>query len=333
MTADNWHIIGHEWAVNLLKQHVTHKTHRQAYLITGPESVGRRTLALRFAQVVNCLKSNIDGEPCLECLTCGQIERMVHPDLTIVEAERAGGQIKVDQIRDLQHGLSLAPYDGNYRIALILRFEEANQQASNALLKTLEEPPRNVILLLTAESAERLLPTIVSRCEVIRLRPVPSAVLNEGLQSNWLVQPDEADLLTHLSGGRPGYSFRLYQNPELLSQRKSWLEDLINLLPAGRVARFEYADDMTKGRSYIPTILKTWLAFWRDVMLRSINSESQITNIDYQESIDQLSQDLDQVRIYQVVVAIEKVFTHLDHNVNPRLAIEDFMLVLPFGGN
>jgi DNA polymerase-3 subunit delta' len=325
----NWNMIGHEWAVQLLKQHIIQNTQRQAYLITGPESVGRRTLALRFAQAVNCPQPTEPGEPCLDCSTCGQIERMIHPDLTVVEADRVGGQLKVDQIRGLQHGLSLAPYDAKYRIALLLRFEEANRQAANALLKTLEEPPPQVILMLTAESADRLLPTIVSRCEVIRLRPTPLGVIKQGLQTKWQVPPAEADLLTHLSSGRPGYTFQLYQNPGNLSLRRTWLDELINLLSANRVERFEYAETLAKDANKLRDILKVWLAFWRDVMLRSSKSSSQITNIDYQDLIDQLANNLGQKKAHNLVVSVEQIFDHLDHNVNPRLALEVFMLDLP----
>ena len=325
----NWNMIGHEWAVQLLKQHVIQKTQRQAYLITGPESVGRRTLAIRFAQAVNCPQPIEQGMPCLDCLTCGQIERMVHPDLTVVEAERVGGQIKVDQIRGLQHGLSLTPYDAKYRIAILLRFEEANRQAANALLKTLEEPPPQVILMLTAESTDQLLPTIVSRCEVIRLRPISSGVIKEGLQTNWQVPPAEANLLTHLSSGRPGYTFQLYQNPGKLSLHRTWLDELFNLLSANRVERFEYAETMAKDTKTLPEKLKIWQTFWRDVMLRSSNRSSQITNIDYQEIVDQLANNLGQKKAHNLVVAVEQIFDHLDHNVNPRLALEVFMLDLP----
>jgi DNA polymerase-3 subunit delta' len=180
----NWNLIGHEWAVQMLKQHILQGAHRQAYLFTGPENVGRGTLALRFAQALNCPELNELGESCYECQTCNRLGRFVHPDLSIVEAERKGGQLKVDQIRNLQHGLSLAPYDAKYRIAILRNFEEANRQAANALLKTLEEPPQKVILILTAASSDSLLPTIVSRCEVIRLRPVSSAILIEGLSNS-----------------------------------------------------------------------------------------------------------------------------------------------------
>jgi len=326
-------MIGHDWAVKSLQQHVSRGIQRHAYLITGPESVGRRTLAIRFAQAMNCIQSTGYGVPCLDCAACGQIERLVHPDLTVVKADKIGGQLKVDQIRDLQHGLHLAPYIGKFRIALLLRFEEANPQASNALLKTLEEPPENVIILITAESAERLLPTIVSRCEVIRLRPVPPETLVQGLQSHWLIPPEKANLLAHLSGGRPGYSFQLYQNPELLFQRNGWLEDLNSLLLASRVERFDYADKLAKNRNNIYPLLKTWLGFWRDVMLRSIDSRSQITNIDYQDTINKLAHNIDEKKIFQIVISTEAIFDHLDHNVNPRLALEDLMLVFPYNPN
>ena len=333
MSTNNWQIIGHEWAVKSLQQHTTLGIQKQAYLITGPENVGRRTLAIRFAQAVNCLQPGGDGVPCLICPVCGQIERMVHPDLTIVEPERKGGSLKVEQVRDLQYGLHLSPTSAKFRIALLLDFEAATDSAANALLKTLEEPPGNVIILITAESAESLLPTIVSRCEVIRLRPVPADILNNGIQSLWLIPPDEADLLTNISGGRPGYCFRLYQNPELLVQRKGWIEKLIELLSSERISRFEYAEGLAKNRDQMMPLLKTWLGFWRDVMVRSRNSKSPIANIDYHDIIDHLVMGMDKDKIFQIVLSMDKIFYHLDHNVNPRLALEDLMLTLPFESN
>jgi DNA polymerase-3 subunit delta' len=325
----NWNLIGHEWAVQMLKQHVAQGTHRQSYLFTGPESVGRNTLALRFAQALNCPQPLNLGEPCLECQTCSQLERYVHPDLAVVESEQKGGQLKVDQIRELQHGLSLAPYDAKYRIAILRRFEEANRQAANALLKTLEEPPRQVVMIMTAASVDSLLPTIVSRCEVVRLRPVPSAVLNQGLSTKWQIPLKDADLLTHLSGGRPGYAYRLFQNPEELANRKTWLEDQLNLMASSRVDRFHYVESMSKNPQSLPEILKVWQSFWRDVMLSTSKSNSQITNVDYQERISQLAKKFNYEQAFNMVVKLEQVFDNLAHNINPRLSLEVFMLDLP----
>lgn len=105
-------MIGHEWAVSLLAEHVAQGRERHAYLLTGPAGVGRRTLALRFAQALNCTQPLVPGQPCRKCPSCKRIEQMVHPDLSLVEAEREGQILKIDQIRELQHTLSLAPYEG-----------------------------------------------------------------------------------------------------------------------------------------------------------------------------------------------------------------------------
>ncbi|HNO95215.1 MAG TPA: hypothetical protein PKJ84_13665, partial [Anaerolineales bacterium] len=169
---DNWNLLGHEWAVDMLRRHVARGEMRHAYLFAGAPGLGRRTLALRLAQALNCEKPVAPGEPCFVCRTCKQIDAMQHPDLAIIQAVdedgvgKDGGTLRVDQIREVQRTLNLKPYQSPFRVALFLRFHEANDNAANALLKTLEEAPTHAILLLTADNPEQLLPTINSRCEI-----------------------------------------------------------------------------------------------------------------------------------------------------------------------
>ncbi len=181
----NWNLLGNEWAVEMLRQHVARRAVRHAYLFAGAPGLGRRTLALRFAQALNCTQPLQPGIPCGECRDCKQIEAMQHPDLTVIQADTEGGTLKVDQVREARRSLTLKPYQSKYRVALFLRFQEANDNAANALLKTLEEAPSYAVLILTADQAEGLLPTISSRCEVLRLRPCPAGCAGVLPEAAW----------------------------------------------------------------------------------------------------------------------------------------------------
>jgi len=332
-----WGLIGHEWAVQLLREHIAKGRLRHAYLFTGPRGVGRRSLALRLAQAINCQQPPAPGEACLTCRACTHIEAMQHPDLHVVQAEREGGFLKVEQIRELQRGLSLHPYEARQRIALLLRFEEARRnEAANILLKTLEEPPALVTMMLTAESPERLLPTIVSRCEVLRLRPAPLESLALALERDWELEPERAHLLAHISGGRPGYALRLSQDATLLEQRQTWLEDLAGLLASGRVERFRYVEARLKDPAKHPEqkemfyqTLVVWLSLWRDVLLRASGSRASLVNIDRSDWIDRLVQRLSLAQAHQAACAVEKALNRLDQNVNTRLAGEALLLDFP----
>lgn len=326
----NWDMLGHDWAVALLKEHVARDSFRHAYLFSGPQGIGRRTLALRFSQALNCTQPIATGEPCGTCRTCTQIESMQHPDLTITQADHIGGVLKVDQVRELQRSLSLAPYQAGYRTAILLRFEEANPSASNALLKTLEEPPPHVVLILTAESGESLLPTIVSRCEILRLRPLKTDVVQQGLQTRWGVPDEQAHLLAHLCSGRIGYALKLYQQPELMEQREELLEAHNNMLSANRVERFAFAEILAKDRERLRQALEVWQSLWRDVFLQATSSAAPLANPDRTLDIERLSARLGAGPASHMVALFQRQIDMLEKNVNARLAIEVLMLELPF---
>ena len=325
----DWGMIGHEWAVNLLADHVTLGRERHAYLLTGPSGIGRRTLALRFAQSLNCDESPVPGQPCRTCSTCRRIDKMQHPDLAMVMAEREGERLKIDQVRELQHTLSLAPYEARYRVALILRFEEAQSSSANAMLKTLEEPPEHVVVILTANSAENLLPTIVSRCEVLRLRSLSMDETATGLQAIRGVPRDISERLAHISDGRPGYAIRLFEQPRLLEQRQSWLDELIQLLAASRRERFAFIKGFIDDKEGLRDVLQVWLTFWRDVLIYTSGIGGSITNLDYTIQIQKLVSVTDLQKAHFHVSAIERTIEYIDRNVNARLALEVLLMDFP----
>lgn len=324
----NWNLIGHEWAVDLLKRHVADASPRHAYLFAGPPGIGRRTLALRFAQALNCQTPVEAGIPCGVCRDCKQIEVMQYPDLTTVQAETESGTLKVDQIRESRRMLTLKPYQGNYRVALFLRFQEANDNASNALLKTLEEAPPYAVLILTADTPEQLLPTIVSRCEVLKLRPLKIDAVQTALEAIGQ-EASRARLIAHVSGGRFGYARRLMEDGSLLERREEQLTELQTLISASRVEKFAYADKLSKDKESMRQTILTWLSYWRDVMLRSAKVRTPLVNVDRDLEIEDLASQLDLSTTRRVVASLEGVLEKMERNVNARLLAEVLLLDLP----
>jgi len=331
---DNWNMLGHEWAVEMLHQHAARGDVRHAYLFCGPPGLGRRTLALRLTQALNCTEPIAPGIPCGTCRDCRQIGAMQHPDLNVIQAlddegrPKEGGTLKVDQVREVQHALSLKPFQAKYRVALFLRFQEANDNAANALLKTLEEAPAHAILLLTADTPEQLLPTIVSRCEILRMRALPVGVIEADLLDRG-VDAERARLLAHISGGRPGYARRLVDDAAVLEKREERLNDLQTLLSAPRVEKFSYADKLAKEKDAMRRTILIWLSYWRDVMLRVAQAETPLTNIDRNMEIEFLAARLDLSTARRVVSDLESALEKMDRNVNSRLLAEVLLLDLP----
>lgn len=323
-----WDLVGHQWAVHLLQGHLVKKAMRHAYLFTGPDGVGRRTLALRFVQAMNCPSPLVPGQPCRACRTCRQIEEMQFPDLVVTTTDESGS-LKVDQVRELQHGLALSPYQAEYKVALLLDFQDATPSASNALLKTLEEPPPQVVMILTADSVEALLPTIVSRCEVLRLRPLPVEQVQAWLVEKAGLEVDQAALLAHLSGGRPGDAWRLFEHPERVAQHRQYLDDLHTLLGSSLVERFAYAEALAKDKATMRQVLQVWLSYWRDVLLSVTGASAPYANLDRASEIEKLGGRFSLSVVRQVITQLDRIRVMLDANVNPKLAAEVLLLDLP----
>jgi len=330
----NWGLIGHEWAVDMLRQHILNDSVRHAYLFSGPPGLGRRTLALRFAQALICATPSAPATPCGTCRTCKQIEAMQYADLTVIQSEKEGGVLKVEQIRAVRQSLVLKPYQGKYRVALFLRFHEANASAANALLKTLEEAPSHAILILTADTTEQLLPTTVSRCEIMRLRPLPVEMVEAALKTRG-VDDAHARLIAHLSGGRPGAAFRMVEDDDILSFRKERLDDMHRLLSATRVEKFTFAEKLTNKKKEAEerprdTFL-IWLSFWRDVMVRASGSSAPLVNVDRTAEIEALAASLGLLSARKMVAGAERSVELLEKNVNARLLAEVTLLDWPHG--
>jgi len=325
-----WPVIGHEWAVEHLARALRHRRTRHAYLITGPSRIGKTRLALAFAAALNCTGEN---PPCGECRACKLTLKGVHPDVTIVDSGQEGGTLKIDDVRDLQQVLSLRPYEARYRIAILQRFHEANPAAANALLKTLEEPGPSSVLILTADNADALLPTIVSRCQPLHLRPLPVEQVRAALERERGIDPDTAQALAQLSAGRIGWALAACDDPAERQMRDEAIATLSAALQGTLRERFAVAETLSQkasaDKSFLPPWLDYWQGYWRDVLLVACGSSAPLINADHAEDIRTLARRAGRDAAQRALEATRRTIDSLSRNVNIRLALEVLMLDYP----
>lgn len=326
-------VVGHDWALDLLRGAILHDRVGHAYLFTGPEQIGKTTLARHFAMALNCQTEDKAARPCGRCRPCRLIAEDRHPDVRLLQPEVSGRgkrTLKIDEIRQLQRDLNLAAYEARHKIAILPHFDAATQGAANAFLKTLEEPPGNVVLLLTATEADALLPTISSRCRIVALRPLSVAEISAALTSFWQMPEADALLLAHLADGRIGWAIQAAQDDELLQDRQQHLSLLDEALPARRVGRFALAEDLAKDAELLPDILRTWLTWWRDLLLLSwSDGHGTLVNIDRRDSLVALSNTWQPEAILRALHKTQEAIWQLRHNANTRLVVENLLLAYP----
>src|SRR5215469_12636615 len=238
----DWNIVGHEHSINILRRALAGQRVRHAYLFTGPEHIGKALLARRFAQTLLCTGGPdplvAPLNPCNACLSCRKVIHGNHPDVHYISRPSDKQFILIEQVRALQSDSARKTLEGRRNIFIIQGMHEMNIQAANCLLKTLEEPEPDVVLLLTAPDPGLLLPTILSRVQEVSMHLLTSTQIREALEQRWGVKPREANVIATLAAGRMGWAVQAVEDESLLAERKEQLETLTKLLPAARVERF-----------------------------------------------------------------------------------------------
>jgi DNA polymerase-3 subunit delta' len=318
-----------------------------AYLITGPRSVGKRTFALEIAQGLNCEASNVADRPDHSCRQCRMIQRGVHPDVRMVrraperrlismkpQAQPGPQREYADNVQFIQSDAQLRPVMGRAKVYLIVYAEELAEDAGNRLLKTIEEPPAFVFFLLTAIERGGVLPTIASRCQEIRLRPARRAQLAEALVASG-AEPERAEQLAALAGGRQGWALTAARQPALFEQQQTYIEQLVSTVSGTRLDRLvtarELAERWYRQPEQVRETLRVWMSWWRDVILVQLGLRNRIVHLEpgEQAALETAAQRVGRGAARQAAAAIQQVLADLDTNVNARLALDLLLLQLP----
>lgn len=343
-------IIGHQKIIEFLNKSSANGRLAHAYLFAGPAQVGKRTLALEFAKSLQCQSRRMaNGKElmaCGECKSCLEIDKNSHPDVFIVEPEkveekgkRREKDISIEQIRKIQHQVSMFPYYGPHKIVIIDSAEHIRREAANALLKTLEEPPENTIIILVASSARAVLSTIASRCLLIKFSPVPAQAIYESLpvEAKEALPEKEFRNLLRVSCGRPGVVLDSISDPGFIKARQTVLDDFFLLLGKDINFRFNYAEAMSKDIDWAGSILSQWIFFFRDLFLLKIDCGNLTITPSFSEKeskpaggmINKMLSAWSPDKIKEHILEIEKTKKIISNpSFNARLALEALMLNL-----
>jgi DNA polymerase-3 subunit delta' len=241
--------------------------------------------------------------------------------------------IRVADVESIQADAALRPADVYRKVYVLEQAELLHPDAANRLLKTIEEPPPSVVMILTTVDPEATLETIVSRCQHLRLRPLRRDRLAQHLVEASDLEPERAALLAALAEGCVGRAQSLVADERSLERRSRLLDELATLLEVDRVARLQYArtlgDRWSKDQDGVREVLGIWLRWWRDVLLIQGGLDGRIVNLDRRPVLERLARALSASEVGAAVSSVRDVLQMLDQNVNARLALDVATLDLP----
>jgi DNA polymerase III subunit delta' len=331
-----WQVIGQGRAVSLLQQSLKTGKLAHAYLLVGPQHIGKMTLAINLAQALNC--EAID-RPCLECISCKKIAAGTHADVRVIglnqnEDEAEAKLIGIDQVKEILHSASLPPFEGKHKVFIFDGAELLSMDAANCLLKTLEEPADKVTFILLTTNDRLLLPTVVSRCQHLELPPLSITEEAAALVEKQGIEPERARLLAGLSHGCPGWALTAANDENTLQRRNEELNRLVGVIKADYEERFDYvarlAARFNQNRGAIYEVLDRWLDYWRDLLLVKLGGHDMITNIDRKNELIEMAGGYRLTQIKDYIMSIRAAAEQLRQNVNARLALEVLMLDIPY---
>jgi len=314
-------IVGHELVVQSLKRSVKNNNISHFYLFEGEGGLGKRTLGRTFAKTLLCEEKG--EEPCNRCGSCIKFDHLNHPDYHEIEPEK--GIIRKGQVEEIIRGMSMSPFGGDRKVFLMDQAHLMNKEAQNAMLKSLEEPPIYVHMILVTSSSKNLLPTIVSRGQQIRFGQIPISLVAEYLVQREGMATDEARFIAEFSKGSLGRAVQLCSSEDFF-QIRDWIIELMDLLIRGESWKiFSAVERFTEEKDRVQELLDIMLFWFRDLMVyKSTGDLSLVINSDKEKLLSEQS-FLDFDRINGIIKKIQDTSMNLQLNVNYQLSIETML--------
>jgi hypothetical protein len=342
----NWPHIGNAHIKKFLERSILHGSVSSAYIMNGPENLGKTTTAYFFAQSLLCVKfgqKNFVG-PCGVCPAClsfkaseneGVNSGVIHSDFLALKLEDDKKNISIEQVRDFIHRLSLTSFLGSYKIGVIKNADALSQEAANALLKIMEEPREKVVIILITEDLERLPQTIVSRSQVLEFRPVSMDEIYDYLIADLKASRSQAKDCARLSLGRPALAAKFLQDKEYYSSHLDAAGVFADFFRQDINARLESVEKLLGAKSkgqeaarQAGAILEIWEGVLRDMALMNFNLTDLIQHVQIIEKIEVAKNSLRHNSFIGFYNILKEAKINICANVNPVLALENVAIQL-----
>lgn len=337
-----WITKGQDRAIRIIKSAIETDRVSHAYLVSGPEHVGKTTFAFDMARAVNCQSDDEESVPCGDCRQCKRILSFVHTDVffygvqpTKSNSDVLSQMVTIDSLRDdFISQVHKKPFEGKARVFIISAVEKMRSEQANVILKTLEEPPDDTVIILLSEQIDGIIETIVSRCQSITLDSVSNDLAEKYIEEYWPgFETYSSTELARLSKGRIGWINNAVSDETVMVSRGELLniyEAMVgNSIDERLDVSSKLSDRFRKSHNSGKEELDVWMTLWRDMLLIKSGRVNEVANISRREILERISAKLSVVEITDSIKLISIFATHLNQNISPRLALDNLMLKLP----
>lgn len=320
-------VVGHKDILKYISSAVENNRVSHAYILNGERGSGKKMLANLFAMTLLCETG--DNEPCGKCHSCKQAESGNHPDIIRVTHEKPNS-ISVDDIRtQVNNTVDIKPYQGPYKVYIIPQADMMTPQAQNAILKTIEEPPSYAVFLLLTENAETLLPTINSRCVMLKLRNIKDTLIKKYLMENLEIPDYKADMCTAFAQGNMGRAIMLANSDHFNEIREEAVQLLKHISEMELNEIVVAVKNISVYKLEITDYLDIIMIWYRDVLLYKATKEiDKVVFKDQLQSIKEQARKSSYEGIELILESLEKAKARLKANVNFDLVMELLFLTI-----
>ena len=321
-------IIGQESIKKHLQTAIKTGNLSHAYIINGEYGSGRQTIASALAKTIQCQSKTDDTDACGVCTSCKQAESHNHPDIKYITHDKTS--ISVNDIREqLNNDISIKPYSSEYKIYIIPDANKMTEQAQNALLKTIEEPPVYAIIILLTENCDSLLPTIRSRCVTLTMNPVEKDKICTYLENKFQLEPEQAQIAANYCQGNIGKAIRFASSSDFIEMKNQVLKLLKNLDSMDIASIIDTIKEFSTHKNDINDYLDLMLLRYRDVLMFKVTKDANLLLYsDEYSAISEQATKRDYENIENIIAAIDKAKVRLKANVNFDVTIELMILAM-----